>query len=69
MKIGGFLVLRVKKPYISTINGEMVFKVAGMSHLNNGRGLFAGDRFRGRGRLRGTTPKGRLMHVQIPLAG
>jgi len=65
MNIGGFLILRVVKPEFLTINGGIDFKVAGMSHLINGRGLFAVDRLKGRGRLQGTTSIGRLMHVQI----
>ena len=47
MNIGGFLILRVEKPEILTINGGIDFKVAGMSHLINERGLFAVDGFKG----------------------
>jgi hypothetical protein len=42
MKIGGFLVLRVERPGIFKINGGMDLKETGISHLNNGRGLFGG---------------------------
>jgi hypothetical protein len=67
MKIGEIPVLRVEKPEITTSNGGMDFKAAGMSQLSNERGLFLRDRFRGQGRLRGTSPKERFIPVHIPL--
>lgn len=67
MKIGDFPVLRVEKPEIVTINGGMDFKAPGMSQLNNEKGLFPRDRFRGRGRLRETSPKDRFIPVHIHL--